>query len=48
MLLKRLGDEDGARHTFKEIIDHAELAPRHVRKNNAEWIATARREMAAS
>ena len=47
MLLKRLGDEDGARHAFKEIVDHAELAPRHVRKNNAEWIATARREMAA-
>jgi hypothetical protein len=48
MILKRLGDEDGARQAFKEVIDHAELAPRHVRRHNAEWIALAKRESAGA
>ncbi len=47
MLLKRLGDEDGARRAFKDVLDAAELAPRHVRRANAPWIETARRESAA-
>ncbi|MGH7005394.1 MAG: tetratricopeptide repeat protein, partial [Alphaproteobacteria bacterium] len=44
MLLKRLGDEDAARRTFKDVLDGAELAPRHVRRHNAEWIELSRRE----
>ncbi len=46
LLLKRLGDEDGARRAFKDVLDGAELAPRHVRRHNAEWIEIARRESA--
>jgi hypothetical protein len=47
LLLKRMGDADGARAAFREIIDGAELAPRHVRRANAEWIEAARRESGA-
>lgn len=43
LLLKRLGDADGARRAFKDVLDAAELAPRHVRRANAEWIEIARR-----
>jgi hypothetical protein len=46
-LLKRLGDQDGARRAFQEVLDGAELAPRHVRRFNKAWIDLARREMAA-
>lgn len=48
LLLKRMGDGDGARRAFREILDAAELAPRHVRRANAEWIDIARRENAAA
>jgi hypothetical protein len=48
MLLKRLGDGEGARRAFKDVLDGAELAPRHVRRHNAQWIETARRETAAT
>jgi len=48
LLLKRLGDDNGARRAFKEVLDGAELAPRHVRKSNAQWIEAARREMATA
>ena len=48
VLLKRMGDAEGAAHAFKDVLDAAELAPRHVRKHNAEWIETARRESAGS
>lgn len=48
LVLLRLGDRDGARRAFKEILDAAELAPRHVRRANAEWIEIARRESAAA
>jgi hypothetical protein len=48
MLLKRMGDDDGARRAFKEVLDGAELAPRHVRRHNAQWIEMARREMASA
>ena len=47
MLLKRLGDAEGALRAFKEVLDAAELAPRHVRRANAQWIEIARRESAA-
>jgi hypothetical protein len=46
LLLKRMGDEAGAQRAFKEVLDGAELAPRHVRRHNAEWIEIARRESA--
>jgi hypothetical protein len=48
LLLKRMGDEAGARRAFKEVLDGAELAPRHVRRNNAQWIEAARRETATA
>lgn len=44
MLLKRLGDNEGAARAFKEVLDGAELAPRHVRRHNREWIEIAQRE----
>ncbi len=44
LLLKRLGDAHEAARTFKDVLDAAELAPRHVRRHNAEWIEIARRE----
>lgn len=47
MLLKRMGDEGGAHRAFKDVLDGAELAPRHVRRHNAQWIEIARRENAA-
>jgi hypothetical protein len=48
LLLKRMDDEAGARRAFKEVLDGAELAPRHVRRTNAQWIEAARREMATT
>ena len=45
--LGRLGDADGARHAFKDVLDGAELSPRHVRRFNQEWVDRARREIAA-
>ena len=46
-LLKRLGDAAGARRAFQEVLDGAELAPRHVRRFNRDWVELARRETAA-
>lgn len=48
MLLKRLGDHEGAARAFKDVLDGAELAPRHVRRHNAEWIEVAKRESEAA
>jgi hypothetical protein len=45
-LLKQLGDTDGARRAFKEVLDGAELAPRHVRRFNQQWIDLAKRGLA--
>jgi hypothetical protein len=47
LLLQRLGEDEAARQAFKDVLDHAELAPRHVRRHNAQWIEIARRESAA-
>ncbi|HEY7607598.1 MAG TPA: tetratricopeptide repeat protein, partial [Alphaproteobacteria bacterium] len=47
LLLKRTGDAEGAHRAFKDVLDGAELAPRHVRRHNAEWIDLARRESGA-
>jgi hypothetical protein len=44
-LLKSLGRADEARAAFAEVLKTAELAPRHVRKAQAEWISLARREL---
>lgn len=41
-LLKRLGRTDEARAILEEILRAAELAPRHVRREQAEWIERSR------
>ncbi len=41
-ILERLGDDDAARAEYEEIIDVAELAPRHYRKAQREWITQAK------
>ena len=45
-LLKRTGKAAEARAAFEEVLKTAELAPRHVRRAQAEWIALAKRELA--
>jgi len=47
LLLALLGDADGARRAFKDVLDGAELSPRHVRRFNQEWVDCARSQMAA-
>lgn len=42
LILERLGDADAARAEFEEIINTAELAPRHYRKAQREWIRQAK------
>jgi len=42
LLLERLGHNDAARIEFDEIINAAELAPRHYRKAQREWINEAK------
>ncbi len=44
-LLRKAGKAEAARATFDEILKMAELAPRHVRRAQAEWIALAKREL---
>jgi hypothetical protein len=44
-LLARTGKSEDARATFEDVLKIAELAPRHVRQAQAEWIAIARREI---
>ena len=46
-LLKRIGRADEARAALEDVLKTAELAPRHVRRAQAEWLATARRELGA-
>lgn len=41
-ILERLGDSDAALTEYEEIISNAELAPRHYRKAQREWINLAR------
>ncbi len=41
-ILERLGDDDAARAEYEEIINVAELAPRHYRKAQREWISEAK------
>ena len=44
LLLKKLGRGAEARALLDEIVRTAELAPRHVRRAQAEWLALAQRE----
>lgn len=46
-LLKRVGRQDEARAALEDVLKTAELAPRHVRRAQAEWLAIARRELGA-
>jgi hypothetical protein len=45
MLLKQMGKSDESRRIFNELIQSAQLAPRHYRKAQAEWLDRAAREM---
>jgi hypothetical protein len=44
-LLRKLGRADEARAALEDVLKTAELAPRHVRRAQAEWLATAKREL---
>jgi hypothetical protein len=46
LLLKKAGRTIEARSVLEEMLKTAELAPRHVRRAQAEWLAIARRELA--
>jgi len=42
LILERLGNEEAARAEFEEIVTTADLAPRHYRKAQREWIGEAK------
>jgi hypothetical protein len=44
-LLKQNGNADAARTQFREVLDSAELAPRHYRRAQREWLDIAKREL---
>jgi len=46
-LLARSGERELARSTLTGLLEHARLAPRHYQKVQADWLAQARRELAA-
>jgi hypothetical protein len=46
LLLKKAGRTIEARSVLEEMLKTAELAPRHVRRAQAEWLAIAKRELA--
>jgi hypothetical protein len=45
LLLKKTGRADEARTVLEDVLKTAELAPRHVRRAQAEWLAIAKREL---
>ena len=45
LLLKELDREAEARQLFADVIEAAELAPRHFRKTQKQWIAAAKSEL---
>lgn len=47
LVLKRRGKQDDARRELKELLDAARLAPAHYRRAQAQWLDSARREMAS-
>jgi hypothetical protein len=46
-LLRREGRRDDARRVLRELLEHAQHAPRHYRRTQSEWLSTAERELAA-
>jgi hypothetical protein len=44
-LLKRQGQRDEARRVLQELLDGAQLAPKHYRRVQREWLELARREL---
>jgi hypothetical protein len=46
-LLARLGKRDDARRVLEALLEHARLAPRHYRQAQEQWLAAARRTLAA-
>lgn len=46
-LLKRLGEHARARSLFQEILDRSDAAPQYYRREQQDWIALARRELAS-
>jgi hypothetical protein len=46
LLLKRMGRADDSRRVLKELVQSAQLAPRHYRKAQSEWLSRAARELA--
>lgn len=46
-LQARLGRRAEARQTLDALLEHARLAPRHYRQAQEQWLAAARRELAA-
>jgi len=45
LALRKLGREADARETLCEVVKRLELAPRYVRKTQAEWLAMARQAL---
>lgn len=45
LLLKRMGQTDDARRVLSELIQSAQLGPRHYRKAQSEWLNRAAREL---
>lgn len=46
LLLKKRGKLAEAQRVLKDLLDSAQLGPRHFRKNQAKWLDIARRELA--
>ena len=46
LLLKRHGEQVRAREVFQEILDRSDAAPRYYRREQQDWIAVAKRELA--
>jgi hypothetical protein len=47
LLQVKLGQHAAARQTLSALLEHAQLAPRHYRQAQEQWLAAARRELAA-
>jgi hypothetical protein len=46
-LLARLGQHAAAKQTLSALLEHAQLAPRHYRQAQEQWLTEARRALAA-
>jgi hypothetical protein len=45
LALRKLGAEADAREILSDVVKRIELAPRYVRKTQAEWLAMARQAL---